>query len=146
MTVTVGTSSFYHTRLPHQRKLEKMARNMDLSKEARVRLTWLTHYKRQSNASVTARRFGISRSTLHKWVKRYAERGPRGLEDLSRAPLNRRTPTVPWQTVELICSIRGEQPAWSKHKIAVILARDHGKGLLHHSVVARVAVVVRIVH
>jgi transposase InsO family protein len=126
MTVTVGTSSFYHTRLPHQRKLEKMARNMDLSKEARVRLTWLTHYKRQSNASVTARRFGISRSTLHKWVKRYAERGPRGLEDLSRAPLNRRTPTVPWQTVELICSIRGEQPAWSKHKIAVILARDHG--------------------
>gem|GEM_PF-1519434 len=43
MTVTVGTASFYHTRLPHQSKLEKMARNMDLSREARVRLTWLTH-------------------------------------------------------------------------------------------------------
>ena len=84
MTVTVGTASFYHTRLPHQSKLEKMARNMDLSKEARVRLSWLTHYKRQGNASVTARRFGISRSTLHKWVKRYAERGPRGLVDEER--------------------------------------------------------------
>ena len=75
---------------------------------------------------MTARRFGISRSTLHKWVKRYAERGLRGLEDLSRAPHNRRTPTVPWQTVDLICSIRAQQPAWSKHKIAVILQRDHG--------------------
>ena len=74
---------------------------------------------------MTARRFGISRSTLHKWVKRYAERGLRGLEDLSRAPHNRRTPTVPWQTVDLICSIRAQQPAWSKHKIAVILLRDH---------------------
>jgi len=34
--------------------------------------------------------------------------------------------TVPWQTVELIVSIRGEHPAWSKHKIAVILRRDYG--------------------
>ena len=86
MTVTVGTASFYHTRLPHQRKLEKIARNMDLSREARVRLNWLTHYKKHGNAMVTSRRFGISRSTLHKWAARYAERGPRGLEDLSRAP------------------------------------------------------------
>jgi len=106
--------------------MEKMSANLDMSREAKVRLSWLTHYKRHRNASVTARRFGISRSTLHKWVKRYAERGPRGLEDLSRAPLNRRTPTVPWQTVELICSIRAGQPAWSKHKLAVILSRDHG--------------------
>ena len=126
MTVAVSTASIYHTRLPHQRKLERMARNLDLSKEARVRLTWLTHYKKYANASVTSRRFGISRSTLHKWSKRYSERGTRGLEDLSRAPSNRRVSTVPWQTVDLICSIRAEQPAWSKHKIAVILARDHG--------------------
>ena len=28
--------------------------------------------------------------------------------------------------MDLVCSIRREQPAWSKHKIAVILARDHG--------------------
>jgi len=121
-----ATTSIYHTRLPHQRKLERVAGGMDLSREAKIRLSWLTHYKKHENASVTSRRFGISRSTLHKWAKRYAERGPRGLEDLSRAPHNRRTSTVAWQTVDLICSIRAEQPAWSKHKIAVILARDHG--------------------
>lgn len=120
-----ATTSIYHARLPHQRKMERMAANLDLSREAKVRLSWLTHYKKHENASVTSRRFGISRSTLHKWAKRYAERGPRGLEDLSRAPHNRRASTVAWQTVDLICSIRAEQPAWSKHKIAVILARDH---------------------
>jgi putative transposase len=125
----VGTASIYHTRLPHQRKLERMATNLELSKEARVRLSWLSHYKAHGNATMTSRRFGISRSTLHKWCRRYAERGPRGLEDLSRAPHKRRTPTVRWQTVDLVVKIRKEQPAWSKHKIAVILARDHGTTL-----------------
>jgi len=39
MTVAVGTASIYHTRLPHQRKLERAARMLDLSREAKVRLT-----------------------------------------------------------------------------------------------------------
>jgi transposase InsO family protein len=114
-----------------------MTRTFDLSKEARLRLSWLTHYKKHRNATVTSRRFGISRNTLHKWAKRYSERGPRGLEDLSRAPKNRRASTVPWQTVELIVSIRKEQQAWSKHKIAVILKRDHGI-MLSASTVGRI--------
>jgi transposase InsO family protein len=123
----VGTStSIYHTRLPHQRKIFRMARTVDLSKEAKVRLSWLGHYKKHANASTTCRRFGISRSTLYKWAGRYIERGPLGLEDLSRAPKRRRTSAIPWQTTDLIVAIRSAQPAWSKHKIAVILARDHG--------------------
>ena len=127
MKGSVGTStSIYHTRLPHQRKLERMSRTFDLSKSAKLRVSWLTHYRKHANATVTCRRFGISRNTLYKWAARYAERGPRGLEDLSRAPKTRRISKVPWQTVDLICSIRKEQPAWSKHKVAVILARDHG--------------------
>jgi transposase InsO family protein len=106
-----------------------MAKTADLSKEARVRLSFLGHYKKHGNAKVTCRRFGISRSTLYKWVKRYIERGPLGLEDLSRAPKRRRTSAIPWQTVDLVVAIRTAQPAWSKHKIAVILARDHGVSL-----------------
>lgn len=126
MKGSVGTTtSIYHTRLPHQRKLERMAKCLDLSREAKVRLTWIGHYKKHKNASVTCRRFGISRSTLYKWVKRYIKRGPLGLEDLSRAPKRRRMSTVPWQTVQLICELRREHPAWSKHKIAVILKRDY---------------------
>jgi len=101
-----------------------MARTLALSEEAGVRASWLGHYKKHKNAKLACRRFGISRSTLYKGVKRYVERGPRGLEDLSRAPHNHRVSAVPWQTVDLIVAIRREQPAWSKHKIAVILARD----------------------
>lgn len=127
MKGTVGTTTgIYHTKLPHQRKLEKIAGTMGLSKDARVRATWLVHYKKQGNARVTCRRFGISRTTLYKWAKRYAEKGPLGLEELSRAPRKRRFSVIPWETVELVVSVRKEQPAWSKHKIAVILERDHG--------------------
>jgi len=123
----VGSStSIYHTRLPHQRKLLRMAKTVSLSKEASLRLAWLGHYKKYKNAKVTCRRFGISRSTLYKWLKRYIKRGPLGLEDLSRAPKRRRASTVRWQTVDLIVAIRKGQPAWSKHKISVILKRDHG--------------------
>ncbi len=130
MKGSVGTSTaVYHTRLPHQRKIYRMAKVADLSKEARVRLSWIGHYKKCQNASVTCRRFGISKSTLYKWVKRYVEKGPRGLESLPRTPKRRRTTTVPWQTVQLICDLRREHPAWSRHKIAVILARDYGIAL-----------------
>lgn len=126
MKGSVGTTTgIYHTRLPHQRRIERMARCLDLSKEAKVRLSWIGHYRKQGNASVTCRRFGISRTTLYKWLRRYAERGPQGLEDRPRSPKRRRASTVPWQTVELVCHLRREHPAWSKHKIAVILKRDY---------------------
>lgn len=103
-----------------------MSKTANLSKEAEVRLAWLGHYKKHKNASVTCRRFGISRSALYKGVKRYIERGPPGLEGLSRAPKGRRVSPIPRQTIDLIVAIRTAHPAWSKHKISAILAQDHG--------------------
>ncbi len=127
MKGSVGTTtSIYHTRLPHQDTIRRMAETANLSREARVRLTWIGHYKKHGNASMTCRRFGISRSTLYKWLKRYIQKGPRGLQDLPRTPKRRRVSKVPWHQVQLICDLRREHPAWSKHKIAVILERDHG--------------------
>jgi len=125
MTVAVGTASIYHARLPNQWKLERMF-SSELSKEARLRLRWMDFYHRHADARLTCRHFGISPTTFYKWLSRFLESGLRGLESLSRAPRGRRVPTVPWQTVEVIVSIRKEHPAWSKHKIGVILARDHG--------------------
>jgi Helix-turn-helix domain len=112
MKGSIGTStSIYHTRLPHQRKLQRMTKTVSLSREAEVRISWLGRHKKHQNVKVTCRRFAISRSTLYKCVNRHIERGPLGLEDLSRAPKTYRTSTVPWQTVELIVAIRKEQPA-----------------------------------
>ena len=64
-------------------------------------------------------------TTLYKWRHRLAALGPAGLEDRSRAPVSGRTPTVTREQVSLAVSIRKAYPAWSRHKIAVILARDH---------------------
>lgn len=125
MSDRVGTASIYHRRLPNQWRLERMFSG-ELSKEARIRLRWMDFYRKHENVRLTCRHFGISPTTFYKWLKRFCERGLRGLESLSRAPRRRRSPTVPRQTVSLIVSIRKANPAWSKHKIAVILTRDHG--------------------
>jgi putative transposase len=117
-------TSIYHTRLPNQWKLERMFKE-ELSKKARMRLRWMDYYRRNGNARLTCRYYGISPTTFYKWFKRFLKRGLRGLEDLSRAPKVRRGMATPWQSVELVCAIRRRHPAWSKHKIAVILSRDH---------------------
>ena len=126
MSGSIGTrTSIYHTRLPNQWKLERMF-SCEMSKEARLRLRWMDFYHKHADARLTCRHFGISPTTFYKWLTRFCQRGLRGLESLSRAPRNKRVSQIPWQTVDLICAIRKEQPAWSKHKVAVILARDHG--------------------
>ena len=120
-----AATSIYHTRLPHQWKLERMEA-LELSKEALLRLMWVDHYHEHGNARATCRKYGISPTTFYRWKRRFSERGLRGLESLSRAPKSKRAPQIPWQTVDLVVKIRKRYPAWSKHKIAVILSRDHG--------------------
>lgn len=122
----VGThTSIYHTRLPHQWKLERMPAGI-LSKEALKRLKWMDYYHKHGNARRTCRYFGISPTTFYKWRTRFQAYGFAGLEERSRAPQSRRASTVSREQASLIAAIRREYPAWSKHKIAVILARDHG--------------------
>lgn len=120
------TTSIYHTRLPPQRSLQGTARYLDLSKEAKTRLSMIGHCKKCKNAGVTRRRFDISRTTFYKWLKGYLKKGPRGLENLPRTPKRRRTSRIPWRTVQLICDLRREHPVFTRHKTAVILRRDYG--------------------
>jgi transposase-like protein len=111
MKGSVGTTTdIYHTRLPHQRSLKGMARCLDLSKEAKTRLSMIGHYGRGKNGSFTCRRFGIFRTTFYQWLKRYLKRGFRGLEGLPRTPKKRGASRIPWQKVELICHLRREHP------------------------------------
>lgn len=43
-------------------------------------------HRREKNASKTAKHFGISRKTFHKWKKRFEKKHCIGLEELSRTP------------------------------------------------------------
>ena len=58
-----------------------------LSREAKARLRAVEWHKDHGEkVSLTARRFGRSRSTLYQWLECYRLQGPRGLEDRSHRP------------------------------------------------------------
>ena len=78
-----------------------------------------------NNVSLTARHFGYHRETIGLWIKQLRERGPMGLNEQSRAPKKKRTPTTSSEIVMLACKIKKSYPAWSKYKIQEILERDY---------------------
>ena len=63
-----------------------------LSVPAQLKLEWIISYNTifTGNAKKTASHFGISRKTLHKWLKRFNERNLKTLEEHSRTPKTRR--------------------------------------------------------
>lgn len=76
-------------------------------------------------ATVTdvARRNGVSRQTVHAWLKKYANEGLAGLADGSARPMScphQMPPEVEAKIVEL----RTEHPGWGPRTIAHQLARD----------------------
>src|SRR3972149_11279152 len=69
-------------------------RALELSKEAKHRLRMMQWYDEHGrNAALTCRHFGISRDTFHRWLRRFGEYGPGGLENGSHRPKNVRRPT-----------------------------------------------------
>jgi putative transposase len=71
-----------------------------------------------------AERFGISRKTAHKWIKRFKAEGLKGLEELSRRPHS-----CPWQTdrriVEDLVALRKASPSKGPKKLLGKLRKLH---------------------
>lgn len=67
-----------------------------------------------ANVSMLCRRFGISRKTGYKWIKRAKETG--SLEDQSRRPSSSPTKTSD-QLEQRILALRKEHPTWSGRKL-----------------------------
>lgn len=116
----VPTQTF-GTIIPHVWKIAKIVK---LSKEGQKRLKWIDHYLRKKNVAETCRHFDIQRCLFYKWFNRYKKLGVKGLETKSRRPLNVRHREIAWEIQNEIEKIRRENPAWSKHKVSVILKRD----------------------
>jgi transposase InsO family protein len=75
-----------------------------------------------ANLSQLCRRFGISRKTGYKWLKRYREEGESGLGDRSRRPHH--SPGRSGEKLEaMIVGVRQEHPAWGGRKIRAYLER-----------------------
>ena len=118
----VGVQTRIGKVLPGSRYLEAVK----LSRQAKARLVWMDYYEQCGNAALTCRRFGISRVTLHKWLKRYRRWDLLSLEDRSRRPKKTRKPTTPSETVGLVKRLRNKNPEYSKYKLSVLLKRDCG--------------------
>ncbi len=96
-----------------------------LSHEARKRLAAIGwHEDHGRNVSLTARHFGVSRSTLYDWLKRHRDAGPRGLEERSRRPRRVRQPTWGKELAQAVLELREENPRWGKDKLMPVLRRQ----------------------
>jgi transposase InsO family protein len=69
-------------------------------------------------------RFGISRKTGYKWLERFEEEGPGGLEDRSRRP--HRSPNRTAEDIQaLLIEVRRKHPRWGPEKLLDVVGRKH---------------------
>jgi transposase InsO family protein len=67
--------------------------------------------------------FGISRRVGYKWLRRYEQSGPAGLQEQSRAP-HRHPHQVPTERQEQIRQLRQQHPYWGSRKLRAVLERE----------------------
>ncbi len=72
----------------------------------KARLLWVQMYQQTQNQALTCRRCGISKKTLRKWCRRYAEQGEEGLRSQSRRPHKLRPRKVMPEHEALILDLR----------------------------------------
>ena len=70
------------------------------------------------------KKYGISRKTGYKFIQRYRDLGPWGLEDRSRAP-HHQANRVSDQMIDMLVDARHRYPTWGPRKIVKVLQRDN---------------------
>jgi transposase InsO family protein len=108
-------------------------------REERRRLSWVVAYHERLDAGAVCRRFGISRPTLRKWLRRYEAEGEAGLRALSRRPHHFPTQKVDEALEAAILDLRRERRLGAK-RLRNELQRQHGVRLSAatvHKVLAR---------
>jgi len=105
---------------------ERLARILELTKEARQRLKWMDYYESCGrNAALTCRHFDISRQTLYRWRRRYDRWNLKSLESRSHRPRRLRHPTWSPQLAQAVLDLREERPRWGKDKLVVLLREEN---------------------
>ena len=113
-----------------------------MEKEIRKRLKWVELYKKTQNAGLVCRRCGISRPTLRKWLRRYAEHGKEGLQNQNKRPLSSPNAKVGKREETIILSLRAKRNLGARriqnelqreHELSLSLATIH-KVLTKHAV------------
>jgi transposase InsO family protein len=88
------------------------------------RLIFIAKYEDGESMASLCREFGISRKTGYKFLNRYREDGPKGLDDLRRRPYTNPN-KIKQMVVDLIVSLKQDKPHWGSAKIRELLERRH---------------------
>lgn len=79
-----------------------------------------------ANIRELCRRYGVSRPTGYKWLKRYQEAGAEGLHDRSRRPGN--SPRQSSAALEKrVLELRDDNPDWGARKLRALLEGERAK-------------------
>ena len=81
--------------------------------------------------------FGVSRTTGHKWIKRFQELGYAGLEEESRRPKSAPLATAE-DIVLAVLEARDAHPRWGPQKLQILLRRRFGEQMPTERTVARI--------
>lgn len=121
----------HDAKLPDKWNLLRKFAKTDLSLDAQIKLEWIIFYYTVSseNAKATARHFGISRKTFHKWLGRFDETHLTSLEEYSRAPKRVRDWMVTFKEEERILSLRKKNMEFGKRKIKRIYKREYAEDI-----------------
>lgn len=88
------------------------------------RLIFISRLEEGESMSDLCREFGISRKTGYKFLRRYQDDGPKGLEDLDRRPYSN-----PRRLNELVVNelleLKKRKPNWGSAKIRELFRRKH---------------------
>jgi putative transposase len=76
--------------------------------------------KKEYTITELSQAYGISRKTIYKWITRYQEKGPAGLVERSRAPLNHPNATGP-EIVSTLIDTKLQHTDWGPKKIVAWL-------------------------
>lgn len=106
-----------------------------LSKSALKRLEWIDWYfSHGKNAESTCRHFSLSKSVFYRWKTRFNKYNLLSLEARSTKPHSLRNMTTSQEVIDLVCSIRADDPEKSKYEIQAELKDLHGIKLGYNTI------------
>lgn len=89
------------------------------------RMQFIADYLRQTlDVTELCRLYGVSRKTGYKWIGRYLECGPEGLEEHSRKPGSHPNQTS-GEVVQALLQARNRHPTWGAKKLLAIVGKRH---------------------
>lgn len=113
---------------PDWQKVRERGRK-ELSFTAQLKLEWIIFYHTQAkkNVTQTATHFGITRKTIHKWLRKYKEQDLLGLEEASRAPIHVRKRMITFEQRLRVRALRKRYPKFGKMKLIYLYQKQFGE-------------------